>query len=289
MHPTLERLLKSTPIITDGAWGTQLQSLGLAPGECPDNWNLTHPDEVKKVAQRYVDAGSQVILTNTFGANRIALDGHNLAHLVVEINTAGVRISRDAAGTRAMVFASMGPTGKMLMSGDVTEEQISEAFAQQAAALAAARADALVIETMSDLEEAKLAVAAAHATGLPVVASMVFDSGKDKDRTMMGTTPETVAVALAEAGADVIGANCGLGMDGYIPIARRLRAATQLPIWIKPNAGLPDLTDGKITYRTTPEEFATKATMLREAGVAFVGGCCGTSPAFVAALARSLR
>ena len=289
MHPTLERLLKSTPIITDGAWGTQLQSLGLPPGECPDNWNLTHPDEVKKVAQRYVDAGSQVILTNTFGANRIALEGHHLAHLVVEINTAGVRISREAAGTRAMVFASMGPTGKMLMSGDVTEEQISEAFAQQAAALAAARADALVVETMSDLEEAKLAVAAAHATGLPVVASMVFDSGKDKDRTMMGTTPETVAVALAEAGADVIGANCGLGMDGYIPIARRLRAATQLPIWIKPNAGLPDLTDGKITYRTTPEEFATKATMLREAGVAFVGGCCGTSPAFVAALAHSLR
>jgi 5-methyltetrahydrofolate--homocysteine methyltransferase len=289
MHPTLERLLKSTPIITDGAWGTQLQSLGLPPGECPDNWNLTHPDEVKKVAQRYVDAGSQVILTNTFGANRIALEGHHLAHLVVEINTAGVRISREAAGTRAMVFASMGPTGKMLMSGDVTEEQISEAFAQQAAALAAARADALVVETMSDLEEARLAVAAAHATGLPVVASMVFDSGKDKDRTMMGTTPEAVAVALAEAGADVIGANCGLGMDGYIPIARRLRAATQLPIWIKPNAGLPDLTDGKITYRTTPEEFATKATMLREAGVAFVGGCCGTSPAFVAALARSLR
>jgi methionine synthase I (cobalamin-dependent) len=289
MHPTLERLLKSTPIITDGAWGTQLQSLGLPPGECPDNWNITHPDEVKKVAQRYVDAGSQVILTNTFGANRIALEGHHLAHLVVEINTAGVRISRDAAGTRAMVFASMGPTGKMLMSGDVTEEQISEAFAQQAVALAAARADALVVETMSDLEEAKLAVAAAHATGLPVVASMVFDSGKDKDRTMMGTTPETVAVALAEAGADVIGANCGLGMDGYIPIARRLRAATQLPIWIKPNAGLPDLTDGKISYRTTPEEFATKATMLREAGVAFVGGCCGTSPAFVAALARSLR
>jgi 5-methyltetrahydrofolate--homocysteine methyltransferase len=289
MHPTLERLLKSTPIITDGAWGTQLQALGLPPGECPDNWNLTHPDEVKKVAQRYVDAGSQVILTNTFGANRIALEGHHLAHLVVEINTAGVRISREAAGTRAMVFASMGPTGKMLMSGDVTEEQISEAFAQQAAALAAARADALVIETMSDLEEAKLAVAAAHATGLPVVASMVFDSGKDKDRTMMGTTPETVAVALAEAGADVIGANCGLGMEGYIPIARRLRAATQLPIWIKPNAGLPDLTDGKISYRTTPEEFATKATLLREAGVAFVGGCCGTSPAFVAALARSLR
>jgi 5-methyltetrahydrofolate--homocysteine methyltransferase len=289
MHPTLERLLTATPIITDGAWGTQLQSLGLAPGECPDHWNLTHPEEVRKVAQRYVDAGSQVILTNTFGANRIMLAGHHLADKVKEINAAGVRISKEAAGTRAMVFASIGPTGKMIMSGDVTEEDLSAAFTEQAAALAAAGADAIVVETMADIEEARIAVAAAHATGLPVVASMVFDSGKDKDRTMMGTTPETVAAELTEAGADVIGANCGLGIEGYIPIARRMRAATSLPIWIKANAGLPELANGKITYRTTPEEFASLAKELREAGVAFVGGCCGTSPDFVAALTRTLR
>jgi methionine synthase I (cobalamin-dependent) len=289
MHPTLERLLTATPVITDGAWGTQLQSLGLAPGECPDHWNLTHPEEVRKVAQRYVDAGSQVILTNTFGANRIMLAGHNLAGKAKEINTAGVRISKEAAGTRAMVFASIGPTGKMLMSGDVTEEDFSAAFTEQAAALAAAGADAIVVETMADIEEARIAVAAAHATGLPVVASMVFDSGKDKDRTMMGTTPETVVLELTAAGADVIGANCGLGIEGYIPIARRMRAATSLPVWIKANAGLPEMADGKITYRTTPEEFASLAKQLREAGVAFVGGCCGTSPDFVAALTRTLR
>lgn len=289
MHPTLARLLTGTPIITDGAWGTQLQALGLAPGDCPDHWNLTHPDEVRKVAQRYVDAGSQVILTNTFGANRIMLAGHNLADRVKEINAAGVRISKEAAGSRAMVFASIGPSGKMIMSGDVTEQDLAIAFTEQATALAVAGADAIVVETMADIEEARIAVSAAHATGLPVVASMVFDSGKDKDRTMMGTTPETVATELTAAGADVIGANCGLGIEGYIPIARRLRAATSLPVWIKANAGLPEMNDGKITYRTTPDEFAALAQQLREAGVAFVGGCCGTSPDFVAALTRTLR
>ena len=289
MHPTLARLLTGTPIITDGAWGTQLQALGLTPGDCPDHWNLTHPDEVRKVAQRYVDAGSQVILTNTFGANRIMLAGHNLADKVKEINAAGVRISKEAAGARAMVFASIGPSGKMIMSGDVTEEELAVAFTEQATALAVAGADALVVETMADVVEARIAVSAAHATGLPVVASMVFDSGKDKDRTMMGTTPETVATELTAAGADVIGANCGLGIEGYIPIARRLRAATSLPVWIKANAGLPEMKDGKITYRTTPDEFASLAKQLGEAGVAFVGGCCGTSPDFVAALTRTLR
>ena len=289
MHPTLARLLTATPVITDGAWGTQLQSLGLPPGECPDHWNLTHPDEVRQVAQRYVDAGSQVILTNTFGANRITLAGHGLADNAKEINTAGVRISKDAAGSRALVFASMGPCGKMLMTGDVTEEELSSAFTEQAAALAAAGADAIVIETMTDIEEARIAVHAAHATGLPVIASMVFDSGKDKDRTMMGTPPEVVAEELTAAGADVIGANCGLGIEGYIPIARRMRAATTLPVWIKANAGLPEMNNGTITYHTTPEEFATQAKQLREAGVAFVGGCCGTSPEFVAALTRTLR
>ncbi|MBP1657500.1 MAG: 5-methyltetrahydrofolate--homocysteine methyltransferase [Bacteroidetes bacterium] len=289
MHPTLVRLLRSTPVLTDGAWGTQLQALGLRAGECPDAWNLTHPEQVRQVARLYVDAGSAVILTNTFRSNRIALEGFGLADKVVDINTSGVRISREAAAGRALIFASIGPTGKMLMTEEVTPDEMLAAFTEQAAALASAGADALVIETMSDLEEAKLAVQAARTTGLPVVASMVFDSGKDKDRTMMGSTPEQVAEELAAAGADVIGANCGLGMEGYIPIARRLRAATHLPIWIKPNAGLPEMVEGKVTYRTTPEEFARQAAALRDAGVAFVGGCCGTSPQFVHALSTMLR
>ncbi len=287
MSSLLAQLLGPDPVITDGAWGTQLQALGLPAGLCPDGWNLTHPDLVRQVAQSYVDAGSKVILTNTFRSNRITLTAHGLADRVLEINRAGVEISRGAAGSRAKVFASIGPTGKMLMMGEVSEEEVFNAFVEQSSALAAA--DALVIETMSDLEEARIAVRAAKTVGLPVVASMVFDSGKNKDRTMMGATPEEVAEALTEAGADVIGANCGLGMEGYIPVAQRLRMATPLPIWIKPNAGLPELVDGHIVYRTTPAEFARQAEALRTAGVAFVGGCCGTSPEFIHALQKVLR
>ncbi len=287
MTTMLAQLLTPGLVITDGAWGTQLQALGLAPGELPDGWNLSHPDRVRQVAENYVSAGSKVILTNTFRSNRITLATHGLADRVNDINRAGVEISRRAAGSRVKVFASMGPTGKMVMMGEISEDEVHAAFSEQASALCGA--DAIVVETMTDLEEARIAVRAAKTSGLPVVASMVFDSGRDKDRTMMGSTPEDAAEALAEAGADVIGANCGLGMDGYIPVAKRLRAATTLPIWIKPNAGLPELVDGHIVYRTTPDEFAAQARVLREVGVAFVGGCCGTSPAFIQALHKALR
>jgi methionine synthase I (cobalamin-dependent) len=288
MNSLLATLLTSTPVITDGAWGTQLQALGLPTGECPDGWNLTYPDRVRTVASSYVDAGSRVILTNTFRSNRIALEGFGLADKAVAINQAGVRISREAAGGRARVFASMGPSGKLLLSDEITEDQLASAFAEQAEAIASAGADAIVVETMSDLDEATIAVRAARATGIAVVASMVFDSGRDKDRTMMGSTPEDVAAALADAGADVIGANCGLGVEGYISIGRRLRAATDHPVWIKPNAGLPQLVDGVITYRTTPEAFASAARALHDAGIHFIGGCCGTSPEFIRALVRTM-
>jgi methionine synthase I (cobalamin-dependent) len=288
MTPLLTSLLTSIPVITDGAWGTQLQGLGLPSDECPDGWNLTHPDRVLTVAARYVEAGSKVILTNTFRSNRIALEGFGLTDKCGDINRAGVRISREAAGQRARVFASMGPSGKLLLSGEVTEDQLASAFAEQAGALASAGADGIVVETMSDLEEATIAVRAAKATGITVVASLVFDSGKERDRTMMGSTPEDVAAALVEAGADVVGANCGLGVEGYVPIGRRLCAVTDRPVWIKPNAGLPAVVDGRATYKTTPEEFATAARALRDAGVHFIGGCCGTSPEFIRALVRTM-
>lgn len=289
MHPLIHQLLAQGPAITDGAWGTQLQARGLGLGEFPDAWNLTHPERVAEVARAYVAAGSQIILTNTFGANRIRLGEHAAADSVTEINRRGVEISRQAAESRARVFASIGPTGKLLMSGDVTSDQVLAAFAEQAEALAQAGADALVVETMSDLEEARLAVTAARGTGLPVVASMVFDSGKDKDRTMMGNTPEQIAQALGEAGADVIGANCGQGIAGFIPICRRLRAASDRPIWMKPNAGLPVIVDGRPHYNTTPDEFARRTPDLIKAGAGFVGGCCGTQPEFIAAISRCLR
>jgi 5-methyltetrahydrofolate--homocysteine methyltransferase len=288
MHPAIQKLITDKPVITDGAWGTQLQARGLQLGEFPDTWNLSHPDRVLQVAKAYVDAGSRVILTNTFGANRLRLAETPFLPQLAEINRRGVQISKDAAKDRALVFASIGPTGKMILSGETTPAELLEIFSEQAQALAQAGADALVIETMSDLDEATTAVRAAASTGLPVIACMVYDSGKDKDRTMMGVTPEQAAKALSEAGADVIGANCGQGIAGFLPICRRLRAATTRPIWIKANAGLPEMQDGKPIYNTTPAQFASHAKEILAAGAQFIGGCCGTSPEFIKTLRQNL-
>jgi methionine synthase I (cobalamin-dependent) len=239
---------------------------------------------VAEVARAYVEAGSRVILSNTFGANRFVLARHGLENKAAEINLAGVEISRRAAAGRAFVFASMGPSGKMLMAGEVTEDELRAAFLEQACALKAGGADAVVAETMSDPAEAAISVRAVREAGLPVVASMVFDSGKDKDRTMTGATPERVAEELAEAGADVIGANCGQGIEAYVPVCARLHAATKLPIWIKPNAGLPQLEDGKTVWKVTAAVFAAHAPALHKAGASFIGGCCGSTPEFIRAL-----
>jgi methionine synthase I (cobalamin-dependent) len=203
------------------------------------------------------------------------------------INRAGVAISKRAAAGRALVFASIGPMGKMLMAGEVGTEEVYAAFAAQAAALAAAGADALLLETMSDIEEARLGVAAARSTGLPAIVSFAFDSGRNKDRTMMGATPEAVAQAMAAAGADAIGANCGVGIEQAVPLCRRLRAACDLPIWIKPNAGLPKMEGDAVRYDVSAEYFASHYAALREAGAAFVGGCCGSTPDFIRALVRA--
>lgn len=288
MHVLLAELLADGPVLTDGAWGTQLQSRGLAVGDFPDTWNLTRPEQVAEVAAAYVAAGSRVILTNTFGSNRVRLTEAGLGERVRELNEAGARLSREAAGDRARVFASIGPSGKMLLTGEVTEEQLADAFREQAEALAAGGADALVIETMSDVQEAVIAVRAARTVGLPVVACMVFDAGREKDRTMMGQTPEHCAAALVEAGADVIGANCGQGIAGFVRIARRLAAATDRPVWIKANAGLPEMDGANVVYRTTPAEFAAAVPEVVTAGASLVGGCCGTSPAFIRATAAAL-
>lgn len=288
MHPLIERLLATPPVLTDGAWGTRFQEEGLAPGDYPDAWNLDYPERVERLARSYVEAGSRLILTNTFRANRITLERPGLSGRVEEINRAGVAISRRAAQGRAHVFASMGPSGKLLLSGEVTEEQLRSAFREQAQALAAAGAEGIVIETMSDLAEAVLATRAARETGLAVVACMTFDSGKQRDRTMMGVTPEQAAEELTRAGADVIGANCGQGIDAYEPLCMRLHAATGRPLWIKPNAGLPVFEGGRFLYKMTAEEFARGAPSLVQAGAAFLGGCCGTSPGFVRALSQAL-
>jgi 5-methyltetrahydrofolate--homocysteine methyltransferase len=289
----LREWLADGPLITDGAWGTELQARGLEPGAAPDTWNLTHPDRVEAVARAYVQAGSQVILTNTFRANVIASGAGSQPAAAskaayIAVNRAGVAISKRAAAGRALVFASIGPTGKLLATGEITEQETQAAFAVQSATLAAAGADALLIETMSDIQEARLAVAAAKNTGLPVIVSFAFDSGKNKDRTMTGATPEAVAAAMVEAGADAVGANCGVGIEHTAPTCRRLRAACDLPIWIKPNAGIPimeETPDGAaIRYAMSADCFASYYAALLAAGASFIGGCCGSTPDFIRAL-----
>jgi 5-methyltetrahydrofolate--homocysteine methyltransferase len=282
----VEDCLRGTATLTDGAWGTEFQKLGAELGACIDEWNLTKPELVRRVAESYVRAGSRVILTNTFRANCISLAPYGLQGQVEGVNRAAVKISRQAAGDSAMVFASIGPSGKMLLTKEVNTEQLRDAFSEQARALASERPDALLIETMTDLAEARIAAAAALETRVPVIVSLVFDSGKNRDRTIMGTTPEQAATALTSDGVHGIGANCGLGIRDFIPVCRRLAATTSLPIWIKPNAGLPEMIGGVAQYKTTPAEFAALAQELVEAGATFLGGCCGTTPEFIRTLAQ---
>jgi 5-methyltetrahydrofolate--homocysteine methyltransferase len=289
MHAFIADLIKQGTVLTDGSWGTQIIKRGLKPSESPDSWNLTHPEKVGEVGGEYVDAGSRVILTNTFGANRFVLGKFGLANKVAEINKKGVEISKTAAAGRAYVFASIGPSGKLLAAKNVTEIELRQTFEEQSSAIAEARPDAIVVETMMDLAEAAIAARAAKETGLPVIACLVFDAGKEKDRTMMGNTPEQAVEILGKIGIDGIGANCGQGIEGFIPICRRMRAATDLPLWMKPNAGLPERVDGQIVYRTTAREFAGFVPELVQAGANFIGGCCGTEQEFIREIGKVLK
>jgi len=275
--------------LSDGAWGTELDKLGCPPGYCRERWNLEKPDLVAKVAASYVAAGSEIILTNTFGANRHVLSRHGCEDQVRALNRAGAEISKRAANGRALVFGSMGPSGTIVVMGEVTEEELFTAFKDQAEGLAEGGADGLVVETMTELAEVKAAVRAAHTTGLPVVGCMTFDSGPDKTSTLMGVTPEEAVDALSVSGADIVGCNCGIGIDNYIIVTGKMRAVSDKPIWVKANAGMPVIEEGRVTYRMTPEEFAAKTRQLVEAGANIVGGCCGTSPQFISALTATLK
>ncbi len=289
MEITLEEITSASCIISDGGWGTELHKLGLESGSCPDHWNLTHPDGVTRVAESYVDAGAGIILTNTFGANRFRLSGHGLGDRLAEINERGARISKEAAGDRALVFGSMGPSGMILLTGQVTEDELFDSFRAQAAGLWRGGVDALLIETMSDVAEMKIAASAAKdATPLPLVLSMTFDSGKEKMQTMMGVAPEQAVSEMESAGAWMVGANCGAGPESYVKICRRMRAVTAKPIWVKPNAGVPRLEADGPVYPFAPDVFAGFAASLRDAGANVIGGCCGTNPEYMKRLASQL-
>jgi 5-methyltetrahydrofolate--homocysteine methyltransferase len=238
------------------------------------------------VALSYVHAGADIILTNTFGGSALKLAKRGLAGKVAEINRLGVEISKKAASGRALVFGSIGPTGELIKPlGAVTEMELVKGFAEQAKALAAGEADGIVIETMLDLAEAKAALRAVKEnTSLPVAVTMTFSKAGHNYATLMGIRPEQAAAELEKAGADIIGANCGAGIDLMIEVARLMRPATSLPMWCKPNAGLPELVDGKTVYRESPEKMASRFRELVEAGANMIGGCCGSTPSHIRAL-----
>ena len=268
-------------LLSDGAWGTELAKKGYGVGICPELLNVEHPDVIREVAQSYVDAGSDIILANTFGGNPSKLAKYGLDDRLEELNEAGVRLSKEVAGDSALVFATLGSTGEFLAPlGLITEEEMTAGFARQVKTFVAGGTDCILIESMTDLGETLCALRAAkeNAEKLPVVCSMTFDKGLKGYATIMGVKPADAVRKLEEAGADAVGSNCGWGIDEIIEVAEIIRPETSLPLWFKPNAGIPELIDGKTVYRQTPDYMASRIVDLIDAGASFVGGCCGSTP-----------
>jgi len=271
--------------------GTELMRAGLPQGHLPEEWLMTRAESISAVSAGYAGAGSDAVYACTFGANRINLAKHGLGDQMAEVNRMGVATARKAAPGK-MVFGSVGPIGEMLEPyGDLPEDDARAAFAEQVAALIYSGVDAIVSETNTNLDEAVMAVTAARSAGdIAILASMAFEGADKSYRTVMGTTPEQAVEALLAAGADAVGINCGLGGVNALEVVKRMKAAhPQAIIMAKPNAGLPSLDGGKLVYATNPDDFAREGLALRDAGAAILGGCCGTTPAHLAALARALR
>ncbi|HNW60700.1 MAG TPA: homocysteine S-methyltransferase family protein [bacterium] len=266
-------------ILFDGGLGTQLQARGLPVGSSPESWNRLHPEHVRAVHQAYLEAGAQVLTTNSFGASPHKLGMDKVEGDAEEINFTAAHLARTVAADRAWVAGSMGPTGIMVAMGEIPADEIVAGFALQARGLARGGADIILVETMSDLEEAMLAIRGARAgCSLPVLVSFTFAPGQRGYRTMMGVNAAQAAAALAGAGVAAMGCNCGTGIDDAIAIVREIRREWEGPILCEPNAGLPELVDGATRYRETPEKMAARIPELISAGAGLVGGCCGTTP-----------
>ena len=287
--------LEDRVLLGDGAMGTQLQRAGLEPGGCGEAWNLDHPERILAIQRAYVEAGSECLLTNTFGACRIMLERHDEGGRVDAINRAAVAIAREAFGRRGgFVIGDIGPFGGLMEPyGEIARDRVEQAFREQARALVSAGADAIIIETQTALEELEIGILAAREAGAPVViGSIAYDRLLDGEevRTMMGVSPEQGARFMVGHGADILGLNCGTGIDMAMAadVVRRYRSVSALPVIAQPNAGQPELVDFKVVYRQTPDEMTAGLPELLRAGVNIVGGCCGSTPAHIRRLKDAL-
>jgi len=285
MKKTLHEALRERRLVGDGAMGTQLMLAGLEQGGCGEYWNLSHPDRVLGIQRRYVEAGTDCLITNTFGGSRIMLKRHGHADDLRAINQAGVRIAREAFGGReGFVLGDLGPLGAILEPyGDLPHADARAAYEEQARALIEAGADAIIIETQTSLDEIGIAIDAANAAGAPcVIASLAYDLSQDRTFyvTMMGVKPEQAARFIEERGANVVALNCGTGMDmpGAAKVAAIYREHCQLPVMVQPNAGLPVLEKGKAVYKQSPADMASGVPGVLAAGANIVGSCCGSTP-----------
>lgn len=292
MNRISQQSLNGKVLVSDGAWGTMLQKKGMKPGECPELWCVEHRDAVLEIGRSYIAAGADMIKTNSFGGNRMKLKQFGLDKRVGELNEAAAAISREAAGNSRHVIASMGPTGKMLIMEDVTESEMYDAFSEQAQALEKGGADASLVETMMAVDEAALAVKAVKEnTKLEIICTFTFARTVTGEyRTMMGASPDETAKAMTEAGAGIVGSNCGNGMKQMVDIVGQIRKATPgFPVIVHANAGMPVNVGGVDVFPETPEEMAGNAVAVVAAGAGIVGGCCGTTPAHITAIARRIH
>jgi 5-methyltetrahydrofolate--homocysteine methyltransferase len=293
MKKLLQDASRERALLGDGAMGTQLMFAGLEQGNCGEAWNLSHPERVLAIQRRYVEAGSECIITNTFGGSRIMLNRHHQTDHVAEINKAGVKIARQAFGDReGYVLGDIGPFGGLLQPfGEFTEEQVRSAFEEQAAALVEAGADAIIIETQTSLEELLIGIEAAKAAGAKcIIGSMAYDITLDGStfRTMMGIEPERAAEFMEEHGAHIVALNCGTGMEmaRARDAVERYKKVTSLPVMVQPNAGKPQLINMKVVYDETPEQMVKGLLPLLEVGVNIVGSCCGSTPEHIRAFRK---